>query len=270
MWGRRLLWRFSNTFMVDPLLAPPINKARATLGLSRVRDIATWWHSPQSILGLFPDWFAPVMPDWPPNVTLAGFPLFDESNDEPLAPEVAAFLDAGPPPIVFTAGSAMRHGGEFFTAAVEACERLGRRGALLARFDGQIPTNLPASVRHFAYVPFSQILPRSAALVHHGGIGTTAQGLAAGIPQLVVPMAHDQPDNAERLKRLGVGGSLVPKRFNGRNAAEALGRLLGDPQVVAGANALAARVDRGAALAKSCEVIEAALQRPARVGVGNN
>ena len=118
-----------------------------------------------------------------------------------------------------TPGSAMRHAQEFFAESVAACQRLGRRGLLLTRFAEQVPTDLPETIRHLEYVPFSRVLPRAAALVHHGGIGTTAQALAAGIPQLVMPLAHDQPDNAARLERLGVGRTIAPRRYRAARAA---------------------------------------------------
>src|SRR5205085_2067897 len=104
-----------------------------------------------------------------------------------------------------------------------------------------VPASLPATVRHFAYVPFSQVFPRAAAVVHHGGIGTTAQALAAGIPQVIMPMGYDQPDNAERLVRLGVGAPLPPRRFTGARLAALLGKLLG-PDVRERCRALAERL----------------------------
>lgn len=263
-WGRRALLKFTGRTAVDPLIAPSVNAVLAEAKLKPVRDIMHWWHSPQSLLCLFPDWYAPPQADWPPNVHLTGFPLFDEGTHRTLDPAVTRFLSEGPSPVVFTAGSAMQHGHEFFQAATDACAQLGRRGILLARFRDQIPRNLPESVRHFDYVPFTQLLPSAAALVHHGGIGTTAQALAAGIPQLVMPMAHDQPDNAMRLERLGVGERLVPKRFKAANVAAKLGALLDDPDVSARARRLAERIRNQDALNEACEVIEQAIVSPER------
>ena len=77
----------------------------------------------------------------------------------------------------------------------------GRRGLLLSRHREHIPRTLPSDVRHVEYAPFSELLPRCAALVHHGGIGTSAQALAAGVPQLIMPMGHDQPDNSRACSR---------------------------------------------------------------------
>src|SRR5262249_29005603 len=160
----------------------------AELGLAPVRDVFRGWlHSPQLVLGLFPKWFGSIQPDWPRHTELVGFPLYDERDATPLPAELDAFLAAGPPPVAFTPGSANLHGRPFFEAASAACTRLGRRGLLLTRHPEQLPERLPEGVRHVAYAPFGLLLPKVGALVHHGGIGTSAQGMAAGVPQLVMP-----------------------------------------------------------------------------------
>jgi rhamnosyltransferase subunit B len=214
---RRAYLRAVDRYVIDPLLAPVVNAFRTELGLASERRLFDhWMHSPQLVLGLFPSWFSSPQPDWPPNVHLTGFPLYDESDLRPPADGLAEFLEAGDPPIVFTAGSAHAFSAEFFRASVEACRAGGWRGVLLTQFPEQLPQRLPDGIRHFDYVPFSRVLPRAAAFVHHGGIGTTAQALAAGVPQLVVPFAHDQPDNAVRVRRLGVGDFLLPGRYKAR------------------------------------------------------
>ncbi|MCA9270847.1 MAG: glycosyltransferase, partial [Planctomycetales bacterium] len=190
-------------------------------------------------IGAFPDWYAPPQPDWPASSELTSFPLWDERGVTESPAEVNEFLAAGDPPIAFTPGSAMLQGEKFFAAAADACRRLGRRGMLLSRHAQQIPARLPDGVRHFAYAPFSEILPRCAALVHHGGIGTLSQALAAGVPQLVMPMAHDQPDNAARVRRLGVGSVLWPSQFRGPRVAAALAALLASAEVKANCDACA-------------------------------
>ena len=230
-WLRNALLRLGERFVIDRTICPVVNALRQELDLPPVRKIVRWWHSPQLVLCLFPEWFAPPQPDWPKNVVQTAFPLWDERTDAGLASEVQEFLNAGEPPIVFTPGSANVFGTAFFQAAVEACQRLGRRGILLTRFPEQNPQWLPNGVRHFDYIPFSQLLPKVAALVHHGGIGTTAQALSAGIPQLVMPLAHDQFDNAARIKRLGVGDWIVPSRFRGPNVAAKLNALIGSQAV---------------------------------------
>src|SRR4029077_6363317 len=196
---------------IDRELAPQINAVRAELGLREpVRGIMRdWWMSPQRVLALFPEWFAPRRRDWPPQTVLTRFPLYD--GDPPLAAAAEAFLSEGTAPILFTPGSANMWGKAFFEAAAAACVQLKRRAMLVTPYADHIPPALPVGIRHFNGLPFSRVFARCAAVVHHGGVGTAAQGLAAGVPQLIMPMAHDQPDQAQRLQRLGVGDYLVPK-----------------------------------------------------------
>ena len=147
---------------------------------------------------------------------LTGFPLYDEGDVAPLSADLQRFLEAGDPPIAFTPGSANWQGRHFLTESAGACRLLGRRGILLTRHREHVPDPLPPGVIHVDFAPFSRLLPRCAAVVHHGGIGSAAQGLAAGVPQLAMPMAHDQLDNATRLKRLGVARWVAQKAFGHR------------------------------------------------------
>ncbi len=245
--------------VADRVLGAAVNTHRQELGLGRVRHITSrWWHSPTCVIGMFPDWFASVQPDWPPQVHLTGFPLYDERDATDVPAKVAAFLDAPDPPVVFVAGSGNRQAERFFQAAADACGQLGRRGLLLTRYPEQLRAALPDGVRHCDYVPFTQVLPRAAALVHHGGIGSAAQALAAGVPQLVMPMTFDQPDNADRLRELGVARVLSPARFRGPAVARELDQLLGSRETAARCRTLAERMRGVDGLGAACEVIERA------------
>jgi rhamnosyltransferase subunit B len=236
-WSRRLLFWGADRFVLDPLMGPPVNRLRGELGLPNVRRVfGPWRHSPQRLLALFPKWYADA-PDYPPQLRHVGF-LRNDAAVKPTPPEVSAFLAAGPPPVAVSFGTAMRVGGPYFRASAEALTRLGRRGLILAKGGEQIPPDLPPTILHVDYAPFSEVLPRCAALVHHGGIGTTAQALAAGVRQLVMPMAFDQPDNAARLGRLGVARTVWPTRFTPATVAAALEALLEDD----GSRQAAARV----------------------------
>ena len=221
-------------FMVDHIYAAPLNAFRAELGLAPIKRVMDhWWHSPKSTLALFPKWFAAPQPDWPSQVRYTDFPLYDGGIVEAVAPGLQGYLDGGAPPIVFTSGSAMATGGDFFAASAAASALLGRRAALVTKFPAQLPKPLPADVHHIDYAPFSVLLPRAAAFVHHGGIGTSAQALRAGVPQLVAPCSYDQLDNAARLEKLGVSVTVPRERYNAANVAAALRALLADPQLPA-------------------------------------
>jgi rhamnosyltransferase subunit B len=255
-WFKRLILSLIHS-IVDRVLGTQLNAFRARWKLPPMRRVMDeWWNSPDLVLGMFPEWFAPPASDWPKQLTLVGFPLYDESHHRAPDPELEGFLAAGDPPIVFTFGSAMTQGHDVFAMSVEACERLGKRGLFLARFRDQIPDPLPSTIRYFSYIPFSQVFPRAAAVVQHGGIGTTAQALAAGIPQLIVALAHDQFDNGSRVEKLGCGRLLPRRKYTASTATSALKTLLESPEVRRAAQACAARTSGSFSIARACELIE--------------
>lgn len=257
LWIKQGWFHLLDGLVIDRTLKPIVNPFRQELGLAPAQGFfADFLHAPQLSLGLFPDWFAPPPADWPPQVQLTGFVHYDGGAQQGMSKELLHFLDAGEPPLVWTPGTAMRLGQNFFAAALEATQLLGRRSIFVSSHREQIPSHLPDSIFHAAYVPFGQLLHRAAAMIHHGGIGTLAQTLAAGIPHLVMPMAHDQPDNARRLQRLGVGDSLLPKAFTPQAVAQKLERLLTDSAVHSRCRELAPRVDFADALRQSCDAIE--------------
>jgi UDP:flavonoid glycosyltransferase YjiC (YdhE family) len=161
----------------------------------------------------------------------------------------------------------MRHGEQFFADCIEACQRLGRRGILLTQHPEQLPTSLPDGIRHFKYLPFSQVFPHAAALVHHGGIGTTAHAIAAGIPQVIRPMAHDQPDNAARVTNIGIGAKLDPNKFTGKSLVDKLDSLLSSSDVLERCRTFASRIDPAGALGAACKEIETFAQAQLKADV---
>jgi UDP:flavonoid glycosyltransferase YjiC (YdhE family) len=256
----RLLYGMADWAVFNPLVREETNAFRAELGLSPVRgSFMNWAFSPSRILGLFPDWFGPPAADWPTSVRLCQFPLYDADDRAPLSPEAARFLDAGDPPFVFTAGSAMRHSRTFFKAAVKGCRLLGARGVLVSPYQDQIPGRLPSSIHWIDSIPFGRLFPRAAGVIHHGGIGTSSQALLAGVPQLVMPMAFDQHDNADRLQRLGVARTLAPARFRGPRVARMLQELHNSPEVLANCRVLSDRLASTLSDGNACHWIEQAL-----------
>jgi UDP:flavonoid glycosyltransferase YjiC (YdhE family) len=244
-------------FIVDRALAPPVNSFRATVGLPPVHRIFDEFvHSPQLVVGLFPDWFAPVQPDWPPNTHLTGFLLHDDGHRRRLTDEVEEFLAAGSPPILFTPGSAAATLKAFFRESVEACRLAGYRAMLVTNFPEQLPPDLPSGIRHFPYLPFGQILSRCSALVYPGGIGTMAQAIKSGVPHLVVPHGHDQPDNAARVVKMGLGATIAPERYNSARVVRALNVLLSDRGIKQRSVELSKKMDSSGALASACNLIE--------------
>ncbi len=221
---------------MQPLALPDVESARSARGLPALeRSIfLEWIHSPLLSIALFPECFAAATPEWPRPHLHAGFPLYDDDAAAGLDPALARFLDAGAPPVVFTAGTAMHDATPFFAEAVVASNALGLRAILLTQHLSQVPAALPPGVLHMPYAPFSLLLPRARALVHHGGVGTLAQALRARLPQLVVPQAYDQFDNASRLEALGVAHAIHQREDGSRQPLEdALAQLLADTSVPA-------------------------------------
>lgn len=143
---------------------------------------------------------------------------------------------------------------------MKACERLGAPGLLLSKFPRVIPARLPSNVRHFSFAPFRQLLPHCAALVHHGGIGTTAAALQSACPQLILPLARDQPDNAARVAKMGAGLTLSPRRRTAAHIASALAQLLA-PEFSARCKAIATQTSSENGLERAADWVEELAKR---------
>ena len=266
-WLRRLLWRFSEATLVDPYVLPSLNHMRAQHGLAPVPRF--WDHMmgvAQFSVGLFPDWFAPPQADWPQPFAGATFPLYQNDPLAPVPARLQAFLDGGDAPIVFTPGSGYIHGRHYFSEALAAVLTLKRRAIFLTAHREQLPPELPDCVLWQDFLPLRAVLAHSAVLVHHGGIGTLGEALRAGVPQLVVPCAHDQFDNAQRARELGVAEVIKMRNLSAARLAGALRRLLDTPAVARQCRVLAARLDGPPDLAGVCAQVE--LVASAAPGVG--
>jgi UDP:flavonoid glycosyltransferase YjiC (YdhE family) len=244
------------------MLDGPLNRVRRSLGLPRERDLLIGeFVRPGLNLGLWSPAFRPPLPDDPRGATICGFPWFDTHHDHQTDDEALdAFLDAGEPPIVFTLGTAAVHTpGAFFEHAARACVNLGKRGLLLVGRGHALPTGLPPTIGAFAYAPFSALLPRAAMTVHHGGIGSTAQGLRSGRPTLICPLSHDQFDNAARAKRMGVSETLPHRHLSVQSLTSALDRVARDRAMHDRAHALGRVVTSEDGAAVAALALEAAL-----------
>ncbi len=246
--------------------ADPARALRAELGLPEAPDpIFEGQHSPRAVLGLFSTVLGDPQPDWPAHTHVTGSIFHDGVAPSAGLPRaLEQFLAKGPPPIVFTLGTAaVGAAGRFYEYSAAAARQLGARAVLLVGHDprNSPATPLPESIIACDYAPYSAIFPRAAAIVHQGGVGTTAQALRAGKPMLVVPHAHDQPDNAFRVERLGVARILYPRRYTAPRVAEALTALLADDSVARAAEVVGARVRAedgpGAAAARIEDVLRA-------------
>jgi rhamnosyltransferase subunit B len=187
-------------------------------------------HSPTLVLALFSAVFGKPQPDWPKQTRVTGFCFYDGHYETQMPDELVRFMDSGAPPVIFTLGSsAVWVARDFFEESIDAAKRLGRRAVLLIGDERNLPRLLPEGIIAVDYVPYQSILPRACAVVHHGGVGTTSQGLLAGVPTLIVPFAFDQSDNAEHAYKLGTSRTLYRNNYRAPRVADELHELLRQP-----------------------------------------
>ena len=232
-----------------------VDALRRRLKLPPVRNfIRDVLYSPQLNIGLFPPWFAAWFPGRLPNTLLTDFPLYERNLDSGLPTHLDEFLKRGAPPVVFGNASWRSNLDEYFEASAAACRELGLRGILLSERARRFP-GLDDSLVAVDYASLKSLLPRAAAIVHHGGIGTIARSLAAGIPQLIVPWNVDQPYNARQVRRLGTGLVVSPRRYP-RQAQPLLQKLLDSPQIRRRCGELAERFQGEADFSAACLRLE--------------
>jgi UDP:flavonoid glycosyltransferase YjiC (YdhE family) len=245
----------------------PVRALRADLGLpDRGEPLFEGQFSPYGTLALYSSVLGDPQPDWPPHTRITGF--VSRREDGVLSEGLEAFLDAGDPPIVFTLGSsAVGAAGSFYLEAIDAASRLDRRAVLLTGLyrQNRLPPALPPDVFALDYAPHALLFPRAAATVHHGGIGTVGEALCAGRPMLVMPFAHDQPDNAARVERLGVARVLPRRELSADTLAGELDALLDDEEYRRRAEEVGQIVGGEDGVSVACEALSAEAARlPAR------
>ena len=269
MWMRRV-HHVGAQLMTSMILDPPMNRFRKSIGVAPARNILfDEMLSADRVLAMFSPHFRAPAPDDPERLLVCGFPWFERHGGhaelgERLTPETERFLDAGDPPIVFSLGSVLSHTQvDAFHAALEAARLVGRRAILVTGHAHDDALDLGDDALRLDYAPYSLLMSRAAANVHHGGIGTTAQALRAGRPMIVVPHAHDQFDNAARAEAKGVGLGLRPgRRLSARRLSIALETVLGSaPMREAAARMGRAIAEEDGALIAADE-IEALVARP--------
>ncbi|HKP80802.1 MAG TPA: glycosyltransferase [Pyrinomonadaceae bacterium] len=217
-------------------------------------------HSSTLVLALFSEVFAKPQPDWPPQTKITGFCFYDGHLESQMSPELLRFLDNGAQPIVFTLGSsAVWVARDFFHESIEAAKRLGRRAVLIIGDERNRLSSLPEGIIAVDYVPYQSLLPRACAVVHHGGVGTTSQGLLAGVPTLIVPFAFDQSDNAEHAYKIGTSRTLYRKNYLAPRIAKELHELLSQPRYARRAHEVGQRLKQEDGPGRAADLIEAVL-----------
>ena len=242
----------------------PYSEFRESIGLSKNHDpIVDDKHSDFLNLAMFSKALAKPQPDWHTPTIQTGFCFYDGQKDMGKMPEdLEKFLDSGEAPIVFTLGSAaVMDARDFFEESIEAAKILGKRAVLLYGIFNQPPKGLDEDRAAFDYAPYSKIFPRASCVVHQAGVGTTAQVLRAGVPHLIMPYSHDQPDNAARCERLGVARVIQRDDYNAKNAAIEIGKILDDLSYNANAEGTSRIIASETGTQNACDAIEKALEK---------
>ena len=239
----------------------PVYELRRELGLEKGKNpIFDAKHSPDLVLALFSHVLGTEQKDWPEHTLIAGFCFYDaDAGNAALPAQLEEFLQAGEPPVVFTLGSAaVLAAGDFYEQSARAAKRLGVRAVLLI---GNDPRNrpqqeLPDSICVAEYAPYSALFPRVALVVHQGGVGTTAQCLRAGRPMLIMPYSHDQPDNARRMRRMGLARIIQRANYKPWRVARRVRAMLATDKYDARAREVAEEVARENGVTTACDALE--------------
>lgn len=241
----------------------PYHAVRAELGLppAKKNPLFEGQHSPWKVLALFSPLFAEKQPDWPDNTVVTGFPFYEQDREVSLAREIQDFLDAGPPPVIFTLGSsAVQTAGDFYSVSARVARDLSIRAILLVGKDARNrPKETHKDIGVFEYAPYAKILPHAAVIVHQGGVGTTSESMRAGRPMLVVPFAHDQHDNANRVVRLGMARTLSRHKYTEQRLANELQQLLNNNEYATRAQQVGEQIRAEKGLQNIAEAMESVI-----------
>jgi UDP:flavonoid glycosyltransferase YjiC (YdhE family) len=255
--ANRAAWRIGS-IILRQIADRPINRVRAQYHLKPLRE-SLWLGaaSRQLVCVACSPAFQPAPPDWPHFVRMTGFCFWDEpSSWEPPA-ALQAFLQDDRPYVVVTASSiAPELGGAFasyFQTSVKAVDALGLRVLVIGQSETSGLNHSEALALPFA--PYSLIFPRATAVIHHGGIGTTAQALRFGVPSLIVPWGVDQFYSASQISRIGAGHYLYWRRYTPARAAAGLSGLIQNKSYSIQAQALRSTISQENGAASTCKAV---------------
>ncbi len=200
----------------------------------------------------------PPARDWDASVHVTGYWFLEPPVGWEPPADLLHFLQSGPPPIYIGFGSMTSSKPEETADLVlQALARTGQRGVFYAGWGGLKKEQLPETVCMIGSVPHTWLFPQMAAVVHHGGVGTTAAGLAAGIPSIVTPFFADQPFWGRRVYELGVGPQpIARRRLTVDNLAHAIERALADGEMRERAASLGERIRAENGIARAVAIIE--------------
>jgi UDP:flavonoid glycosyltransferase YjiC (YdhE family) len=208
-------------------------------------------------IGFFPEWFGMRPKDWPADLKLVGFPLQNRASMD-TRNELDMLIEQQGAPLIFTTGTGVRDVTELFEEGRKICELLQVPGLFVGGSVGAEVLQGSALCTHMDYLDFEYALPKALAIIHHGGIGTTAQAIKAGIPQLIRPLKYDQPDNAYRIYKLGLGTYVMPELFKAEQVAPIVRSMLLNANASQALRYYAEDVRKSCAIIDACDLINEA------------
>jgi len=244
-----------------------INRVRAEYGLAPVRDVMGVGNHSHTLtaVAVSPAFLLPP-PDWPSYVRMTGFCFWDTPSTWREPAELTSFLNSAEPVIVVSFGSMAPFVKDAFTrlynTSIAAIRRTGARTLVIGATPQTLPDPLPEGIFAVPFAPFSQVYPRCAAVIHHGGPYTVAEALRVGVPSFVVPWGIDQFFTAAQVKRLGIGEWRQQRFYTVARGARILHSLMHEPRYKRRAQAIAAQLAKEDGVATLCEAIEAVLHHP--------
>jgi sterol 3beta-glucosyltransferase len=249
---RQMLWQSSR--VVD-------TATRQTLGLPK----GSFWgpfkmlnQRPEPVMYGYSRHVLPRPNDWAKNVHVTGYWFLDEPDRWTPPSDLMTFLNNGTPPVYIGFGSmGSRNPEEAGKIALEALALSGQRGVLASGWGGLKSSNVPDTVYTISSIPHSWLFPRMGTVVHHGGAGTTAAGLRAGVPSIVVPFMADQPFWGRRVQEMGMGTAPIPrKQLTARRLADAISEAVNSNTMRQKASELGKRIHNEGGVANAVALVE--------------
>jgi len=190
-----------NTVAYKMLYGKHIKKITDSMGIELAKPTYPDWIFNNGTLCLFPNWFMNFTPKQNKQLHFIGFPEIDD--DSALPDDFLEFMKTNPDPIVFTPGTPFRHNSHFFDEALNALSKMGKPGVYLTKNIKSIPENLPTNIYVSDFLPLHKFLDQCCLIVHHGGIGTTAQAVNSGVPQIIFyHQGLDQKQNGKIVENM--------------------------------------------------------------------
>lgn len=247
-YGWRLLGALNNRFRQETLGLPRQSYQENQRGLRRMLIVQGYSRH-----------IAPHPADWPDNIYTTGFWFLDEEQAWQPPGALLQFLQAGEPPIYIGFGSMAGRDPQSLThLLIQAVEQSGQRAVLQSGWAGLGELHLPPSIFLLDSAPHRWLFPRMRAVVHHGGSGTTAESLRAGVPMVIVPHMADQPFWGSRVADLGAGPQPIPRnKLSAERLSSAIRQATSDPAMIQRARELGEKIRAEDGLGAAVTVIEA-------------